>query len=134
MRLIRACKEMGVLTVAVYSEADALARHVEFAGEAYEIGPPPARDSYLCAEKILEVARASHASAIHPGFGFLSENASFARAVLDAGLIWIGPSPEAIDSLGDKVKARHIATRADAPLVPGTNDPVENADEIIAFA
>ncbi|MCG3190833.1 MAG: ATP-grasp domain-containing protein [Thermoanaerobaculia bacterium] len=128
LRVMRACRVRGLETVAVYSEADALARHVEFAGEAYEIGPPPARDSYLCAEKILEVARASHASAIHPGFGFLSENASFARAVLDAGLIWIGPPPSAIEAMGLKIESRRRMIAAGVPVVPGTHS-LEDASE-----
>ena len=104
------------------------------ADEAVHIGPPPAAQSYLLADKIIEACKATGADAVHPGYGFLAENAGFAQAVLDAGLIWIGPSPEAIDALGDKVKARHIATKANAPLVPGTKDPVQNADEIVAFA
>jgi acetyl-CoA/propionyl-CoA carboxylase biotin carboxyl carrier protein len=108
--------------------------HVKVADEAYALGGSTPGDSYLVQDKLLDVAKRSGADAVHPGYGFLAENASFAQAVLDAGLIWIGPSPEAIDSLGDKVKARHIAARANAPLVAGTSDPVETADEIVAFA
>jgi acetyl-CoA/propionyl-CoA carboxylase biotin carboxyl carrier protein len=120
--------------VAVYADSDRDAIHVTAADEAYSLGGNTPGDSYLVQEKLLDVAARSGADAVHPGYGFLSENAGFAQAVLDAGLIWIGPPPAAIDSLGDKVKARHIAQRAGAPLVPGTSDPVETADEIVAFA
>ncbi|NYG07599.1 acetyl-CoA/propionyl-CoA carboxylase biotin carboxyl carrier protein [Phycicoccus badiiscoriae] len=134
VRIARACADSGIGSVAVYADPDRDALHVKVADEAYALGGSTPGDSYLVQEKLLEVARKSGADAVHPGYGFLAENASFAQAVLDAGLTWIGPSPEAIDSLGDKVKARHIAARANAPLVPGTADPVADADEIVAFA
>jgi acetyl-CoA/propionyl-CoA carboxylase biotin carboxyl carrier protein len=134
VRIARACADSGIGSVAVYADPDRDALHVKVADEAYALGGSTPGDSYLVQDKLLDVAKRSGADAVHPGYGFLAENASFAQAVLDAGLIWIGPSPEAIDSLGDKVKARHIAARANAPLVPGTPDPVETADEIVAFA
>jgi acetyl-CoA/propionyl-CoA carboxylase biotin carboxyl carrier protein len=134
VRIARACADSGIGSVAVYADPDRDALHVKVADEAYALGGSTPGDSYLVQEKLLEVARKSGADAVHPGYGFLAENASFAQAVIDAGLTWIGPSPEAIDSLGDKVKARHIAARANAPLVPGTADPVADADEIVAFA
>ncbi|WP_256840907.1 acetyl/propionyl/methylcrotonyl-CoA carboxylase subunit alpha [Ornithinimicrobium cryptoxanthini] len=134
VRIARACTDAGLGSVAVYADPDRDALHVKVADEAYALGGSTPGDSYLVQEKLLDIARQSGADAVHPGYGFLAENASFARAVIDAGLTWIGPGPEAIDSLGDKVKARHIATRAGAPLVPGTNDPVDGADEVVAFA
>jgi acetyl-CoA/propionyl-CoA carboxylase biotin carboxyl carrier protein len=134
VRIARACADSGIGSVAVYADPDRDALHVKVADEAYALGGATPGDSYLVQEKLLAVARKSGADAVHPGYGFLAENASFAQAVMDAGLTWIGPSPAAIDSLGDKVKARHIAARANAPLVPGTADPVETADEIVAFA
>src|ERR1700754_3614446 len=133
-RIIRTAQRMGIRTVAVYSDADAQALHVRQADEAVHIGPSPARESYRVGEKIIAAGKATGAEAIHPGYGFLSENAEFAQAVIDAGLIWIGPSPQSIRDLGDKVTARHIAAKAQAPLVPGTPDPVKNADEVVAFA
>ncbi|MCA0146203.1 biotin carboxylase N-terminal domain-containing protein [Blastococcus sp. LR1] len=134
VRVARACKDAGLTSVAVYAEPDRDALHVRAADEAFALGGTTPGDSYLVIEKILDAASQSGADAIHPGYGFLSENADFARAVIDAGLTWIGPSPEAIIALGDKVQARHIATKAGAPLVPGTKDPVGGADEVIAFA
>src|SRR5664280_535154 len=134
VRIARACKDSGISSVAVYADPDRDGLHVKVADEAYALGGTTPGDSYLVQQKLLDVAVRSGADAVHPGYGFLAENASFAQAVIDAGLIWIGPSPEAIDSLGDKVKARHIAARANAPLVPGTSDPVESSDEIVAFA
>ncbi|MGH3725242.1 MAG: acetyl/propionyl/methylcrotonyl-CoA carboxylase subunit alpha [Mycobacterium sp.] len=134
VRVIRAAKDAGLGSVAVYAEPDADAPHVHLADEAFGIGGNTAADSYLDFGKILEAAEKSGANAIHPGYGFLSENADFAQAVIDAGLIWIGPSPQSIRDLGDKVTARHIAAKAQAPLVPGTPDPVKNADEIVTFA
>lgn len=134
VRIARACKDSGIGSVAVYADPDRDALHVKVADEAYALGGNTPADSYLVVEKLLDVAKRSGADAVHPGYGFLAENASFAQAVIDAGLTWIGPSPDAIDSLGDKVKARHIAAKAKAPLVAGTPDPVENAIEVIDFA
>ena len=134
VRIARAAKDDDIASVAVYAEPDRDALHVRVADEAYSLGGSTPGDSYLVVDKILDVAKRSGADAVHPGYGFLAENAEFAQSVLDAGLTWIGPSPAAIDSLGDKVKARHIATKAGAPLVPGTKDPVDDADEVVAFA
>jgi acetyl-CoA/propionyl-CoA carboxylase biotin carboxyl carrier protein len=134
VRVIRAAKDAGLSSVAVYAEPDADAPHVKLADEAFALGGQTAAESYLVFGKILEAAEKSGANAIHPGYGFLSENTDFAQAVIDAGLIWIGPSPQSIRDLGDKVTARHIAARAQAPLVPGTPDPVKDADEVVAFA
>ncbi|BBY54812.1 acetyl/propionyl/methylcrotonyl-CoA carboxylase subunit alpha [Mycobacterium koreense] len=134
VRVIRAARDAGLPSVAVYAEPDADAPHVRLADEAFALGGQTSAESYLVFEKLLEAAEKSGANAIHPGYGFLSENADFAQAVIDAGLIWIGPSPQSIRDLGDKVTARHIAARAKAPLVPGTPDPVKDADEVVAFA
>jgi acetyl-CoA/propionyl-CoA carboxylase biotin carboxyl carrier protein len=134
VRVARACKDAGLTSVAVYAEPDRDALHVRVADEAFALGGTTPGDSYLVVDKIIEAAKKSGADAIHPGYGFLSENADFAQAVIDAGLTWIGPSPEAIIALGDKVQARHIAMKAGAPLVPGTKDPVKDADEVLAFA
>ncbi|MBN1093847.1 ATP-grasp domain-containing protein [Blastococcus sp. TML/M2B] len=134
VRVARACKDAGLTSVAVYAEPDRDALHVRVADEAFALGGTTPGDSYLVIDKIIDAAKQSGADAIHPGYGFLSENADFAQAVIDAGLTWIGPSPQAIIDLGDKVAARHIATKAGAPLVPGTKDPVGGADEVIAFA
>jgi acetyl-CoA/propionyl-CoA carboxylase biotin carboxyl carrier protein len=134
VRIARACRDAGIASVAVYAEPDRDAVHVTVADEAYSLEGTTAAESYLVVDKLLDVAARSGADAVHPGYGFLAENADFATAVLAAGLTWIGPPPAAIDALGDKVKARHIAQRAGAPLVPGTSDPVSGADEIVAFA
>ena len=134
VRVARACKDAGLTSVAVYAEPDRDALHVRVADEAFALGGTTPGDSYLVIDKILDAAKQSGADAIHPGYGFLSENADFAQAVIDAGLTWIGPSPQAIIDLGDKVAARHIAMKAGAPLVPGTKDPVGGADEVVAFA
>lgn len=134
VRVIRAAKDQGISSVAVYADPDRDALHVKLADEAYALGGNTAAESYLVIDKILDAAAKSGADAIHPGYGFLSENAEFAQKVIDAGLTWIGPSPEAIDKLGDKVKARHIAEKVGAPLVPGTKDPVNSAEEVLAFA
>src|SRR5262249_49795174 len=117
-----------------YADSDRDALHARLADEAYALGGDTAAESYLRIEKLIDVAARSGADAVHPGYGFLSENATFAQAVIDARLTWIGPTPQAIRDLGDKVTARHIAQRAGAPLVPGTPEPVRDADEIIAFA
>ncbi|HKG51501.1 MAG TPA: biotin carboxylase N-terminal domain-containing protein [Actinomycetales bacterium] len=134
VRIARACTDAGIASVAVYAEPDRDALHVKVADEAHSLGGSTPGDSYLAQDKLLKVAAESGADAVHPGYGFLAENAHFAKAVADAGLVWIGPSPEAIDALGDKVKARHIAERAGAPLVAGTKDPVADAEEVLAFA
>ncbi|MGB7362561.1 MAG: acetyl/propionyl/methylcrotonyl-CoA carboxylase subunit alpha [Rhodococcus sp. (in: high G+C Gram-positive bacteria)] len=134
VRVIRAAADAGYTSVAVYAEPDADAPFVRLADEAFALGGQTSAESYLVIDKIIDAAAKSGADAIHPGYGFLSENADFAQAVIDAGLIWIGPSPQSIRDLGDKVTARHIATRAKAPSVPGTSEPVKDADEILAFA
>ncbi|WP_019875666.1 acetyl/propionyl/methylcrotonyl-CoA carboxylase subunit alpha [Sporichthya polymorpha] len=134
VRVARACKDAGIGSVAVYAEPDRDALHVRVADEAFALGGSTPGDSYLVIDKILDAARKSGADAVHPGYGFLAENADFAQAVIDAGLTWIGPPPSAIVGLGDKVKARHIAQKAGAPLVAGTPDPVSGADEVVAFA
>ena len=134
VRIIRAARDEGLETVAVYAEPDRDAQHVKLADEAYALGGATAPQSYLVMDKLIEVAIRSGADAVHPGYGFLSENAEFAQKVIDAGLTWIGPSPESITQLGDKVAARYIAQKVGAPLVPGTKDPVESADEVLAFA
>jgi acetyl-CoA/propionyl-CoA carboxylase biotin carboxyl carrier protein len=134
VRVIRACKDAGLSSVAVYADPDRDALFVRLADEAFGLGGSTAAESYLNIEKLIDVAARAGAGAVHPGYGFLSENAEFAQAVLDAGLTWIGPSPQAIRDLGDKVTARHIATRAGAPLVPGTKEPVGGPNEVVAFA
>ncbi|MBU6213154.1 MAG: ATP-grasp domain-containing protein [Actinomycetales bacterium] len=134
VRVIRACRDAGLESVAVYADPDRDAMHVTMADHAFALGGSTAAESYLVIDKVIKAARDSGADAIHPGYGFLSENADFAQAVIDAGLTWIGPSPDAIRALGDKVSARHIAARAGAPQVPGTADPVKDADEVVAFA
>ncbi|HEY9474284.1 MAG TPA: biotin carboxylase N-terminal domain-containing protein, partial [Mycobacteriales bacterium] len=134
VRVVRACRDAGLASVAVYADPDRDALHVRMADEAFALGGDTPAESYLRVDKILDAARASGADTVHPGYGFLSENAEFAQAVLDAGLTWVGPTPDAIRKLGDKVEARHIATAAGAPLVPGTADPVTGPDEVVAFA
>ncbi|NUR84047.1 MAG: ATP-grasp domain-containing protein [Nonomuraea sp.] len=134
VRIARACQDAGIAGVAVYADQDLDALHVKVADEAYALGGQSPAETYLDVAKLLEIAARSGADAVHPGYGFLAENAGFAQAVLDAGLTWIGPPPAAIAALGDKVQARHIAQRVGAPLVPGTADPVSGADEVLAFA
>ena len=134
VRIARACADASISSVAVYADPDREALHVRLADEAYSLDGMRAADTYLDMSKLLDVARRAGADAVHPGYGFLAENADFARAVIAAGLTWIGPPPSAIDALGDKVSARHIAQRAGAPLVPGTADPVADASEVHAFA
>lgn len=134
VRVIRAAKDAGIPSVAVYADPDANAPFVTMADEAFALGGTTSAESYLVFDKILDAAKKSGANAIHPGYGFLSENGDFAEAVENAGLIWIGPSPESIRALGDKVTARHIALKADAPMAPGTKEPVKDADEVVAFA
>jgi acetyl-CoA/propionyl-CoA carboxylase, biotin carboxylase, biotin carboxyl carrier protein len=134
VRVIRACRDAGMASVAVYADQDRDALFVRLADEAYSLNGATPTDTYLSVDKIVAAARRSGADSVHPGYGFLAENAGFAQAVLDAGLIWIGPPPAAIDALGDKVEARHIAQRVGAPLVAGTADPVGGVDEVVAFA
>ena len=134
VRVIRACVDEGIASVAVYAEPDADAPFVQLADEAFALGGETAAESYLDMDKVIAAAKKSGADAIHPGYGFLSENAEFAQKVIDAGLTWIGPSPEAIAALGDKVTARHIAEAAQAPMAPGTKNPVAGANEVVAFA
>jgi len=133
VRVIRACHEMGIRTVAVYSEADRDALHVRFAHEAYPIGPPPSSESYLRIDKILDVAKRSGAEAIHPGYGFLSENDEFSRACRDAGVVFVGPPPEAMEAMGDKVRSRELMTKAGVAVVPGS-PPLKDAGEAAAYA
>jgi acetyl-CoA/propionyl-CoA carboxylase, biotin carboxylase, biotin carboxyl carrier protein len=134
VRVIRACKDHGLESVAIYSEEDRSALHAKAADFAYSLNGVSAKDTYLNIEKVISLAKKSGADAVHPGYGFLSENAHFAQAVIDAGLIWIGPPPAAISALGDKVSARRIAAKVGAPLVAGTTDPVSHHDDVIAFA
>ncbi|MFE1169414.1 acetyl/propionyl/methylcrotonyl-CoA carboxylase subunit alpha [Nocardiopsis sp. NPDC058789] len=134
VRIARACRDAGIASVAVYAEPDLDALHVKVSDEAHSLGGSTPADSYLDIGKLLAVAATSGADAVHPGYGFLAENADFAQAVIDAGLTWIGPPPSAITALGDKVQARHIAQKVGAPLVAGTPDPVESAEEVVAFA
>lgn len=134
VRIIRAAQDAGISAVAIYADQDRNARFVRLAHEAYALNGKTSQDTYLVPEKILSIAKRSGANAIHPGYGFLSENADFAQMVIDAGLIWVGPPPAAIRSLGDKVSARHIAHQVGAPLAPGTPNPVTSADEVVAFA
>jgi len=133
VRVIRACHEMGIRTVAVYSEADRDALHVRYAHEAYLIGPPPSSESYLRIDKILDVAERSGAEAIHPGYGFLSENDAFARACRDAGIVFVGPPPEAMEAMGDKVRSRELMTKAGVAVVPGS-PPLKDAKDAVRHA
>ena len=134
VRIIRAARDAGITSVAVYADSDANSLFVNLADEAFALNGMTPAETYLDQEKILSVAQRAGADAIHPGYGFLSENADFAAAVIAAGMIWVGPPPQAIDTLGDKVKARHLAHKVGAPLVPGTKDPVSDVKEIKSFA
>ncbi|WP_433676618.1 acetyl/propionyl/methylcrotonyl-CoA carboxylase subunit alpha [Microbacterium gorillae] len=134
VRIIRAARDAGIASVAVYADQDRDAMHARLADEAYALEGSTSAETYLVIDKILSVARRAGADAIHPGYGFLAENADFARAVIGAGITWIGPSPEAIEALGDKVTARHVAEKVGAPLAPGTQGTIESADEVVAFA
>jgi acetyl-CoA/propionyl-CoA carboxylase biotin carboxyl carrier protein len=134
VRVARACRDAGLQSVAVYAEPDLDALHVRVADEALALGGTTPGDSYLRIDKVIDAVKKSGADAVHPGYGFLSENADFAQAVIDAGVTWIGPSPDAIAALGDKTTARHIALKIGAPLAPGTPDPVKSVDEVVAFA
>ncbi|MCW7762219.1 biotin/lipoyl-binding protein [Photorhabdus sp. JAR] len=134
VRIIRACRDYGLQSIAVYADSDINAQHVQLADEAYSLGGNSPADTYLNIPQLLDIAKRSGADMVHPGYGFLAERAEFARAVIDAGLIWVGPEPETIDILGDKVKARKIAQHVGAPQVSGTAEPVKNAEEALAFA
>jgi acetyl-CoA/propionyl-CoA carboxylase, biotin carboxylase, biotin carboxyl carrier protein len=133
VRIVRALREMGIASIAVYSDADRESLHASIADEAYHIGPTPATESYLNVEKLIEVANKSGADAVHPGYGFLAESAAFARAVTEAGLLWIGPHPESIETMGSKVESRRIMTKAGVPMVPGTEDSIGSAKEVRIF-
>ncbi len=133
VRVIRAAKDSGIASVAVYADQDRDARHVRLADEAYALDGTTSAETYLVIDKLLSIAKRSGADAVHPGYGFLAENAEFARAVIEAGITWIGPSPDSIEKLGDKVSARHIAEKVGAPLAPGTLNPVSGADEVLDF-
>src|SRR3546814_2340776 len=134
LRIMRSAKEMGINTVAVYSEADRRSPHVQFADEAICIGPPPANDSYLSVEKILEACRKTGADAVHPGYGFLSENAAFARALEQAGVIFVGPPPAAIEMMGNKLEAKETARSKGVPLVPGPKHAIRATAEALEIA
>src|ERR671915_2048126 len=133
VRVIRACRDLDISAVAVYSDLDAEAVHTRLADEAFNVGPGPATESYLNIPAVVDAARRAGAEAVHPGYGFLAENGDFARAVVDAGLVWVGPSAEVIDGMGDKTAARRAAADAGVATVPGTKEPVTSADEVRAF-
>jgi len=134
VRVLRACRELGIRSAAVFSDVDRTSLHVRLADEAYPIGPAPSRESYLCIDKLMDVARRAGCDAVHPGYGFLAENAAFPRACTDAGLTFIGPSAEAMEALGSKTAGRQLARRCDVPTVPGTNDPIEKTGDAQALA
>ena len=129
VRLLRGCRELGIASVAVYSDADRASLHVRLADEAYPIGPAPSRESYLRIDKLIDVARRAGCDALHPGYGFLAENAALPRACRDAGITFIGPTAEAMEQLGSKTSARHLAKEAGVPTVPGTLDPITELDQ-----
>ena len=133
-RVIRTCRQLGIGTVAVYSEADYRSPYVQLADETVFLGPPPAQDSYLDKTKVLEAALRNGCQALHPGYGFLSENAEFARMVTDAGVVFVGPPSSAIATLGDKIASKALAIRAQVPVVPGHHEPLANLDEALAVA
>src|SRR6201987_4835885 len=133
IRGFRTLRDLGIRTVGVYSEGDRAALHVAYADEAFLLGPTPAAESYLAVERILDAAGRAGAQAIHPGYGFLAENAAFARAVEEAGLVWIGPPPAAIELMGSKTAARTAMQEAGVPIIPGTTDPVGSVEELIAL-
>ncbi|RMG09621.1 MAG: acetyl-CoA carboxylase biotin carboxylase subunit, partial [Acidobacteria bacterium] len=133
-RVIRACKDLGIKTVAVYSDIDRTALHVRMADEAYNIGPPPSSESYLRIDRIIDVAKKSGAQAIHPGYGFLSENADFVREAQRNGIVFIGPPPEAMEAMGGKISARKIAIDAGVPVVPGTIEPIKDFGQALKIA
>src|SRR5258708_1946524 len=133
VRILRACRELGIRSVAVFSDVDRKSLHVRLADEAYPIGPAPSRESYLCIDKLIDVARRSGCDAVHPGYGFLAENAALPRACVDAGLTFIGPPASAMESLGSKTAGRQLARNIDVPTVPGTNDPIEKPAEAHAL-
>jgi len=134
VRILRACREMGIPSVCVFSEVDRSSLHVRLADEAYFIGPAPSRESYLRIDKLIDVARRSGSNAIHPGYGFLAENPALPRACADAGITFIGPSAETMETMGSKIAGKQLARRSDVPTVPGTNDPIEKPDEAHALA
>ena len=134
VRILRACRELSIRCVAVFSEVDRKSLHVRLADEAYPIGPAASRESYLCIEKIIDVARRSGCDAIHPGYGFLAENPALPRACVEAGITFIGPSAEAMEALGSKTAGRQLARRSEVPTVPGANNPIENPDDAQALS
>ncbi len=129
VRILRACRELDIRSVAVFSDVDRKSLHVRLADEAYPIGPAPSRESYLCIDKLMDVARRAGCDAVHPGYGFLAENAALPRACVDAGLTFIGPPADAMEALGSKTAGRQLARGIDVPTVPGTNDPIEKPAE-----
>ncbi|MEO8348651.1 MAG: biotin carboxylase N-terminal domain-containing protein, partial [Acidobacteriota bacterium] len=134
IRIFRACRDLGIETVAVYSDADRAARHVSMADYAVRLGPPPSRESYLSVERILDAARKTNATLVHPGYGFLAESAAFARACEDTGLVFVGPSAAAIEAMGTKTTSRVLMERAGVPIVPGMTTPARGASELADFA
>ena len=131
VRVMRSCREMEITSIAIFSEADRTAKHVLYADEAYCVGPAASKESYLNIEKIIEVAKANHADAIHPGYGFLSENAAFARRCQEEGIIFIGPNPETMEAMGDKISARIKMIEAGVPVVPGTQENLKSVEEAV---